>query len=167
MPDERTARIAARGTHAEAGLQQVKGQMAFVLLEQAHQERVLARCAVHDRAIDDEQAIGIAVLDHVSIKVWALYKPERLFVVFPLDTLALYHLSSLCSSHPCTLLWKVSYSVCPTHCCLSEKHIGVSDHTRSSRKASVFDELTPCYKIHAVERQSNVHRTRTSVLEIE
>jgi hypothetical protein len=57
---------------------------------------------VHDRAIDDEQAIGIAVLDHVSIKVWALYKPERLFVVFPLDTLALYHLSSLCSSHPCT-----------------------------------------------------------------
>ena len=54
MPDERTARVAVRGTHAEALLQEVKGKMAFVLPEQAHHERVLSGSAVHDRAIDDE-----------------------------------------------------------------------------------------------------------------
>ena len=54
MPDERTTRIAAGGTHAEAWLQEVKGKMAFVLPEQAHHERVLSGSAVHDRAIDDE-----------------------------------------------------------------------------------------------------------------
>jgi len=54
MPDERTARVAVRGTHAEAWLKEVKGKMAFVLPEQAHHERVLSGSAVHDRAIDDE-----------------------------------------------------------------------------------------------------------------
>ena len=82
MPDERTARVAARGTHAEALLQEVKGKMAFVLSEQAHHECVLGGSAVHDRAINDEQAIGIAVLYDVSIKVRTLREPERIFVDF-------------------------------------------------------------------------------------
>ena len=77
---------------AEALLQQVKGKMAFVLPEQAHHERVLSGRAVHDRAIDDEQAIGIAVLYHVSGKVRTLREPERIFVDFPLSILSLYHL---------------------------------------------------------------------------
>jgi hypothetical protein len=89
MPDERTARVAAGGTHAEALLQEVKGKMAFVLPEQAHHERILSGSAVHDRAIDDEQAIGIAVLYHVFIKVWTLREPERIFVDFPLGILSL------------------------------------------------------------------------------
>ena len=84
MPDERTARIAAGGTHAEAWLQQVKGQMAFVLLQKAHHERVLSGSAVHNRAIDDEQTIGIAVLYHVPGKLRPLLEPERLLVVLPL-----------------------------------------------------------------------------------
>ncbi len=89
MPDERTARVTAGGTHAEAGLQEAKGQMAFVLLQQAHQERVLARRAVHDRSIDDEQAIGIAVLDDVSIKERPVLELERLFIAFPLGWFSL------------------------------------------------------------------------------
>src|SRR2546427_743741 len=92
MPDERTARGTAGGTHAEALLQEVKGKMAFVLPEQAHQERVLGGRAVHYRAIDDEQAIGIAVLYHVSGKVWTLREPERIFVDCTLGILSLYHL---------------------------------------------------------------------------
>lgn len=84
MPDECTARISVGGTHAEAGLQEAKGQMAFVLLQQAHQERVLARRAVHESSIDDEQAILIAVLDDVSVKERPVHQPERLFFVFPL-----------------------------------------------------------------------------------
>jgi hypothetical protein len=92
MPDERTARVAVRGTHAEALLQEVKGKMAFVLPEQAHHERVLSGSAVHDRAIDNEQAIGIAVLYHMSGKVWTLREPECIFVDFPLGIWSLYHL---------------------------------------------------------------------------
>ena len=92
MPDEGTARVAVRGTHGEALLQEVKGKMAFVLPEQAHHERVLSGSAVHDRAIDDEQAIGIAVLYLVSGKVRPLREPERLFIVFPPGILSLYHL---------------------------------------------------------------------------
>ncbi len=63
--------------------------MAFVLLQQAHQERVLARCAVHDRPIDDEQAILIAVLDEVSVKKRSVLELKRLFRAFPLDRLSL------------------------------------------------------------------------------
>src|SRR5437763_1524778 len=98
MSDERSARVAAGGTHAEAGLQQAKGQMAFVLLQQAYQECVLGGRAVHDGTIDDEQAIGITVLDYVSRKVRSLHEPERLFVVFTLGLLVFYHLSFSCSS---------------------------------------------------------------------
>ena len=43
--------------------------MAFTVLEQAHQESVLGGSEAHNRAIDDEQAIGIAVLYDVSGKV--------------------------------------------------------------------------------------------------
>ncbi len=89
MPDECTARVAAGGTQAEAGLQEAKGQMAFMLLQQAHQERVLARRAVHDRPIDDEQAIGIAVLDEVSVKKRSVLELERLFIAFTLGRLSL------------------------------------------------------------------------------
>lgn len=78
------ARIAAGRSHAEAGLQQVKGKMAFVLLQQAHQECILGGRAVHDCAINDEQTIGIAVLDHVPGKLRPLLEPERLLVVLPL-----------------------------------------------------------------------------------
>jgi hypothetical protein len=92
MPDEGTARVAAGGTHAEAWLKEVKGKMAFVLPEQAHHERVLSGSAVHDRAINNKQAIGIAVLYHVSGKVRTLRELERLFIVFPLGILSLYHL---------------------------------------------------------------------------
>ena len=88
MSDERTARITVGRAHAEAGLQQVKGQMAFVSLEQAHQERVLAGRAMHNRAIDDEQAIGIAVLDHVPIEERSLHEQERLFIAFTLGRLS-------------------------------------------------------------------------------
>ncbi len=84
MPDEGTTRVAAGGTHAEAWLQEVKGKMAFVLLEQAHQKRVLGGRAVHDCAIDDEQAIGITVLDYVSSKARPLLELESIFVVFTL-----------------------------------------------------------------------------------
>ncbi len=89
MPDERTARVTTGGTHAEAGFQETKGQMTFVLLQQAHQERILARCAVHDRSIDDEQAIGIAVLDDVSIKERTVLELERLFSAFTMGRLSL------------------------------------------------------------------------------
>ena len=89
MPDERTAGVTAGGTHAEAGLQKAKRQMAFVLLQQAHQECVLARRAVHDRPIDDEQAILIAVLDEVSVKKRSVLELKRLFIAFPLDRLSL------------------------------------------------------------------------------
>ena len=54
MPDERTARVAVRGTQEEAWLQEGKGKMAFVLPEQAHHECILGGSAVHDRAINDE-----------------------------------------------------------------------------------------------------------------
>jgi hypothetical protein len=96
MPDERTPRVAAGGTHAAAWLQEIKGKMAFILLKQAHQERVLGGSAVQDRAIDDEQAIGIAVLDYMSCEARPLLEFERLFVVLPLCMLSLYHVSSLC-----------------------------------------------------------------------
>lgn len=89
MPDECTARISLGGTHAEAGLQEAKGQMAFVLFQQAHQERVLARRAVHESPIDDEQAILIAVLDEVSVKKRSVLELKRLFIAFPLDRLSL------------------------------------------------------------------------------
>ena len=89
MPDKGSAWIAAGGTQAETGLQKVKGQMAFVLLQQAHQERVLARGAVHERPIDDEQAIGIAVLDDVSAKERPVLELERLFIAFTLGRLSL------------------------------------------------------------------------------
>ena len=84
MPDERTARVAIGGTHREALLKEVKGKMAFVLLQQAHQECILGGRAVHDCAINDEQTIGIAVLYHMSGKVRTLREPERLLVVLPL-----------------------------------------------------------------------------------
>ena len=96
MPDEGATRVAAGGTHAEAWLQEVKGKMAFTLLEQAHQERVLAGRAAHNRAIDDEQVVGITVLYHVPGKVRPLHEPERFFVVFTRGLQALYHLSSSC-----------------------------------------------------------------------
>ena len=89
MPDKGTARITAGGTHAETGLQEAKGQMAFVLSQQAHQERVLARRAVHESSIDDEQAIGITVLDDVSIKERPVLELERLFIAFTLGRLSL------------------------------------------------------------------------------
>lgn len=88
MPDEGTARVTTGGTHAEAGLQKAKGQVAFVLLQQAHQERVLARCAVHNRSIDDEQTIGIAVLDDVTGKERPVLELKRLFRAFPLGWLS-------------------------------------------------------------------------------
>ena len=102
MPDEGATRVAAGGTHAEAWLQQVKGQMAFVLLEQPHQERVLAGRAMHDGAINDEQAIGITVLDYVSIKERPLHETERLLVAFTLGRCLVYHVSSSCSLLQCT-----------------------------------------------------------------
>jgi hypothetical protein len=107
MPDEGTTRVTAGGTHAETWLQDIKGKMAFVLLKQAHQKRVLGGRAVHDCAIDDEQAIGIAVLDCVSGKMRPLLELERFFVVFMLGLLALYHLFSSCSSLQFTWLSEV------------------------------------------------------------
>ncbi len=96
MPDEGAARVATWGTHQEAWLQEIKRKMAFTLLEQAHQERVLAGRAAHDRAIDDEQAISVAVLDCVPVEARSILEPESLFVVFTRGLQALYHLSSSC-----------------------------------------------------------------------
>ncbi len=70
--------------------------MAFTLLEQAHQESVFGGSAANHRAIDDEQAIGIAVLYQVSGKVRSLHEPERIYVAFPLCTVPFYHLSLSC-----------------------------------------------------------------------
>jgi hypothetical protein len=154
MPDERTARIAVGRTHTEAWLQQVKGKMAFVLLQQAHQECILGGRAVHDCAINDEQTIPIAVLDHVSIKVWTLHEPERFFVVFPLGMLSLYHVSSSC--HRCNSPdsgWCLSRFVRLIAVC--QKSISEKKVYQVIEPGNVFDELTPFYKIHVVECQSN------------
>ncbi len=63
--------------------------MAFVLLQHAHQERVLARRAVHESTINDEQAIPITVLNHVPIKERPVLELERLFSAFTLGRLSL------------------------------------------------------------------------------
>jgi hypothetical protein len=142
MPDERTARVAVRGTHREALLQQVKGKMAFVLPEQAHHERVLSGRAVHDRAIDDEQAIGIAVLYNVHIKVWTLHEPERFFVDCTLGILSLYHLftsrhrfNSLGSGKDVSRYARLN--------AMGQKSMPTNVSTPDAKPGSVFDERTP------------------------
>ena len=142
MPDEGTARIAAGGTHGEALLQEVKGKMAFTLLEQAHQERVLSGRAVHDRAIDNEQAIGIAVLYRVSVKVRTLREPERIFANFTLGILSLYHLftsrhrfNSPGSGRDVSLYARLNS--------MGQKSIPTNVSTPDAEPGSVFDEHAP------------------------
>jgi hypothetical protein len=145
MPDERTTRVATGGTHREALLQEVKGKMAFVLPEQAHYERVLGGSAVHDRAIDDEQAIGIAVLYNVSGKARPILELERLFIACTLSLQVLYHLfpsrhrfNSSGSGRDVSRYARLN--------AMGQKSIPMNATTPATGPESVFNEHAPFYK---------------------
>jgi len=145
MPDERTAMVAVRGTHREAWFQEVKGKMAFVLPKQAHHERVLGGSAVHDRAINDKQAISIAVLYHVSGKVRTLREPERIFVDCTLGILSLYHLFP--SRHRCNSPGSGrDVSRGTRFINVGKQSLPMNVSTPDYGPVSVFDERTPFYK---------------------
>ena len=116
--------------------------MALILLEQAHHERVLGGRAVHDRAIDDEQAIGIAVLYHVSGKVRTLREPERIFVDFPLGILSLYHLFT--SRHRFNSPGSGrDVSWCTRFINVGQQSVPMNVSTPATGPESVFDEHAP------------------------